>query len=159
VKKLISIGVALALLAMVIVPVTVAAQDYTPTAYNSTYSKIPFGILSTGLALIGDVVAALPASITGGTDLSWIGSVIDPVAGWVGGPFAWLTELTAWTMITVGDVVSQADAIIGAVATLPFPLKDVATIFYTVGNRMFDNNNIPTAEMDAQLPPALGLLP
>ena len=156
-KKLISIGVALALLALLVIPFTVAAADDTPT--TATYSKIPFGILGEGLNTITDIVVALPASLTGGTDLSWIGSVITPISGYVEGPLSWLTDLTGWSMVAVGDVVSQADTIIGAVATLPFPLSDVATMFYTIANRMFDAiGTIPTSQMTAQLPPALGLL-
>ena len=101
-KKLISIGVVVALLALVVLPGVVGADTIMP----STYAKIPFGILSTGISLLGDIVTALPASITGGTDLSWIPTILNPVADWVGGPLAWLTELTAWTMVTVGDVVA-----------------------------------------------------
>jgi hypothetical protein len=161
VKKLISIGVALALLAMVIVPVTVAAQDYTPVAYNSTYSKIPFGILSTGLNLVATLLG--PDAL--GTALAlpaWLPDAIGPVADWVGGPFAWLTELTAWSMVTVGDVMAKVGPLLEAVSpgiSDTLPLGDVATLFYTIANRIFDTGNIPTSEMTAQLPPALGLLP
>ena len=156
-KKLISIGVALALLAMVIVPVTVAAQDdYQPVAYNSTYSKIPFGILSTGLTLVADLMETLAPTL-GLPD--WIPSAIEPIAGWVGGPFAWLTELTAWSMVTVGDVLAKTSPLLEAFGMDPtaLPLGDVATLFYTIANRIFDTGNIPTADMVTELPPALGL--
>jgi len=157
VKKLISIGVALALLAMVIVPVAVAAQDYAPEPYTSTYSKIPFGILSTGLTLVADLMETLAPTL-GLPD--WIPSAIEPIAGWVGGPFAWLTELTAWSMVTVGDVLAKTSPLLEAFGMDPtaLPLGDVATLFYTIANRIFDTGNIPTAEMTAELPPALGLL-
>jgi len=155
VKKLISIGVALALLAMVVVPVTVAAQNYTPVAYNSTYSKIPFGILSTGISLVSDIVTALePAGLGIPT---WLPDVIDPVADWVGGPFAWLTELTAWSMVTVGDVVSKASGLLSTFG-VSLDISGVSNLTYVIANRIFDTGNIPTAEMIAQLPPALGLL-
>jgi len=160
VKKLISIGVALALLAMVIVPVTVAAaDDYAPIAYNSTYSKIPFGILSTGLNLIAELLG--PDALGGALALpAWLPDAVGPVADWVGGPFAWLTELTAWSMVTVGDVMAKAGPLLEAVSpgiTDTLPLDQVATLFYTIANRIFDTGNIPTADMVTELPPALGL--
>jgi len=156
VKKLISIGVVLALLAMVVIPVAVGA-DYTPTVYNSTYSKIPFGILSTGIALLANLTD--PSVL--GTALglpTWIPLALSPIANWVGGPFAWLTELTAWTMVTVGDVMAKANGVILALApSASLPLGDIATLFYTIANRIFDTGNIPTANMTLMLPPALGL--
>jgi len=159
VKKLISIGVALALLAMVIVPVTVAAQDdYQPVAYNSTYSKIPFGILSTGLNLIAELLG--PDALGGALALpAWLPDAVGPVADWVGGPFAWLTELTAWSMVTVGDVMAKAVPLLGVLGVDPetLPLDAVATLFYTIANRIFDTGNIPTPDMVTELPPALGL--
>ena len=163
-KKLISIGVALALLAMVIVPVAVAAQDYAPEPYTSTYSKIPFGILSTGLNLIAELLG--PDALGGALALpAWLPDAVGPVADWVGGPFAWLTELTAWSMVTVGDVMAKAGPLLEAVSpgiTDTLPLDQVATLFYTIANRIFDTGNLPTTgpnSMTSELPPALGLLP
>ena len=59
-KKLISIGVALALLAMVVVPGAVAA--YTPPV---TYAKVPFAIIQSGFELIGDLLTATGTSSLG----------------------------------------------------------------------------------------------
>ncbi len=151
-KKIISIGVALALLCMAVVPVAVAAD--TPPA---TYAKIPFTILGSGLNLIGDLVTALqPAGI--GIP-SWITGVMTPVATWVEGPFSYLTELTAWSMVAVGDVVAKANGIIKTLApTANLPLGDVATMFYVIANRVFDAwGTLPTPAMNSTLPPALGL--
>jgi hypothetical protein len=153
VKKLISIGIALALVAMVVLPVAVGA-DYTPVAYNSTYSKIPFGILSTGLALLGNLTS--PGVL--GTALglpTWLPDAINPIADWVGGPFAWLTELTAWTMVTVGDVVNKASSLL-ATFGVSIDISGVSTMLYVIANRIFDTGNLPTANMTLHLPPAMG---
>jgi hypothetical protein len=153
VKKLICIGVALALLAMAVVPVAVAA-DYTPTVYNSTYSKIPFGILSTGIALLANLtdVLAVPLSLP-----TWLPDALNPIADWVGGPFAWLTELTAWSMVTVGDVVAKASGLLSTFG-VTIDISGVSNLTYVIANRIFDTGNIPTSQMTSQLPPALGLL-
>jgi hypothetical protein len=153
VKKLISIGVALALVAMVVLPVAVGA-DYTPTVYNSTYSKIPFGILSTGIALLANLtdVLATPLGLP-----DWLPDALNPVADWVGGPFAWLTELTAWSMVTVGDVVAKASGLLSTFG-VTIDISGISNLTYVIANRIFDTGNIPTTEMINQLPPALGLL-
>jgi hypothetical protein len=89
VKKLISIGVAVALLAMVVVPIGVAA--YTPPA---TYSKVPFAIVQSGFELIGDLLTAL------GPDLglpSYLNeSLMNTIGGWAGGPLSWSVDMLAW---------------------------------------------------------------
>lgn len=154
-KKLISIGVVLALVALVVLPVAVGA-DYTPTVYNSTYSKIPFGILSTGIALIANLTSAGVLGTALGLP-AWLPDALNPIADWVGGPFAWLTELTAWSMVTVGDVVSKASGLLSTFG-VTVDISGISNLTYVIANRIFDTGNIPTAAMIAQLPPALGLL-
>jgi hypothetical protein len=154
VKKIISIGVALALMTMVVVPVGASAQTtwtYNVTPYNSTYSKIPFGILGTGVELIGDVVNAM--NLTGlPFDVAAITGMVGP---WIEGPFSWLTELTGWTMVALGDVISSVQ---GLADTFGFGnyTGPLANMLYVLGNRMFDTGNIPTANMTA-IEPAFGL--
>jgi hypothetical protein len=155
VKKLICIGVAVALLAMVVMPVAVGA-DYTPTVYNSTYSKIPFGILSTGIALIANLTSASVLGTALGLP-TWLPDALNPIADWVGGPFAWLTELTAWSMVAVGDVVAKASGLLSTFG-VTIDISGVSNLTYVIANRIFDTGNIPTSEMTSQLPPALGLL-
>jgi hypothetical protein len=91
VKKLISIGVALALLTMAVVPGAVAA--YEPPA---TYSKVPFAILASGIELVGEVVAAVPMiadALPEGLDITAITGLIAP---WTAGPLSWTVDMLAW---------------------------------------------------------------
>jgi len=91
VKKLISIGVALALLTMAVVPGAVAAYD--PPA---TYSKVPFAILASGIELVGEVVAAVPMiadALPEGLDITAITGLIAP---WTAGPLSWTVDMLAW---------------------------------------------------------------
>jgi len=119
-KKLISIGVALALLVMVVVPVSVAAQDIENPG---TYSKTPF---ANAIPLIADMI---PFDIT---------AVTGPVGGYLGDNLAWMTDMTAWSMVLAGDIVKKVDPVIGGVVELPINLGDVADIFYVVSARLWD---------------------
>jgi hypothetical protein len=151
VKKIISIGVALALLAMVVVPVAVTADG---PAYNSTvdktaaatYAKIPFGILGTGIQLIGDVVANL-GNITASLPFN-VTAVTNLVGSWTMGPFSWLSDLTGWTMVTLGDVIS---GIQGLANTMGFGnyTGPLAQMLYILGARMFDaSGTLPTSSLN-----------
>jgi len=97
VKKLISIGVALALLTMAVVPGAVAA--YTPPV---TYAKVPFAIIQSGVELAGTLLDIL------GSELglpAWLTSnVTDPIAEWAGGPLSWTVDMLAWGMSVMGDI-------------------------------------------------------
>lgn len=130
-KKLISIGVALALLTMAIVPGVAAAQYTEPT----TYAKTPFAIIQSGFELVGTLLDAL------GGDLGlpeWLNSgLMDDIGGWAGGPLSWTVDMLGWGIWLIGDVVSALDSLIGAFAELPFPLSDVAGIFNTIACDLF----------------------
>jgi len=123
VKKLISIGVALALLTMAVVPGAVAAYELP-----DTYSKIPFAIVQSGLELVGDIIIAIePAGLGIPT---WIADVTEAIAPWAGGPLSWTVDMLAWGIALTGDVVAGADSLItGMGMELPFPLADVAGLF------------------------------
>ena len=141
---------------MVVVPVAVAAEEPTPPG---SYSKIPFSILGTGIVLVGDILDAMGDVITLPFPVSSITALVGP---WTMNEFAWLTDLTAWTMVAVGDVMASAQSLLTAfgVTEETLPIRDVARMFYVLGNRMFDAwGTIPTGNMTEQLPPALGLLP
>ena len=126
-KKLISIGVALALLAMVVVPAAVAADDYTPP---TTYAKVPFAIVQSGFELIGGIIGALPSDLGVPT---WIADVTDVIGPWAGGPLAWTVDMLAWGISLTGDVVAQLDALLtGMGMELPIEMADVAEILNTV---------------------------
>ena len=101
-KKLISIGVALALLAMVVMPGAVAAQ-ITP----DTYAKIPFAIIGSGIELIGNVVAAIPM-IADALPFP-LQDVTDLVAPWTAGPLAWTVDMLAWALALGADIWAIAD--------------------------------------------------
>jgi hypothetical protein len=139
VKKIISIGVVVALLALVVVPVWAGAASYNSTpdkAAAATYSKIPFGILGT----LVNVFADIWPDLTGGlniTGMDWVGGVLGAVGNWTMGPFSWLTDLTGWTMVAVGDVIS---AIKPLADTLKFGnyTTPIAQMLYVLGARIFD---------------------
>jgi hypothetical protein len=101
VKKLISIGVALALLTMAVVPGAVAAQDeIVPT----TFAKIPFAIIGSGIQLVGNLVEALPMiaeQLPEGLDIK---AATDLIAPWTAGPLAWTVDMLAWGVGLVGTV-------------------------------------------------------
>ena len=169
-KKLISIGIALALLTMAVVPAAVAADlPDTPV----TYSKTPFAILGGGIALVGQVLALAQPILTAAKivlpfDLSTVTPITELVGKAVWVNLAWLTDMTAWSMVLGGDVVQKTGGIIEAVApgALPagFKLSDVSEIFYVVAARMWDPWStytgtilLPNIVVDAY-PPTLDLL-
>ena len=89
-KKLISIGVAVALLCMVVLPVAVAA-DYTPP---QTYAKVPFAIVQSGFELLNQILPTLLAEFA--PDMAWITGLMTPIGGWAGGPLSWSVDMLAW---------------------------------------------------------------
>lgn len=105
-KKLISIGVALALLTMVVVPGAAAA--YTPP---ETYSKVPFAIIQSGFELVGDLLDAL------GTDLglpSYLNeALMDNIGAWAGGPLSWTVDMLAWGLDLGGTLWTTVDDMFG----------------------------------------------
>lgn len=104
-KKLISIGVALALLTMVVVPAAVAADDPPPT-----YAKIPFTIVGEGITLVGDIVTSLNAKMDLGLPLD-PSQITDPVSAYVQGPLSYTMDMMGWGL----DIVAQvADALVPA---------------------------------------------
>jgi hypothetical protein len=121
VKKLISIGVALALLAMVVMPIGAAA--YTDP---STYAKVPFAIVQSGFDLIGIIIDA--AGSTLGLP-AWLDSALmGDIGEWAGGPLSWSVDMMAWGVSLFGVVLADLDAVIGAIATLPFELSSLSEL-------------------------------
>ena len=141
-KKLISIGVALALLTMVVVPVAVAAQD--EIVNPGTFSKTPFGILGSGIQLIGDLLGDLDPIIGAVADLpidlADLAPIMDKVGGWTAVDLAWMTDMTAWSMVLVGDVAKSSVGLLGALGVdeETLPMGDVAEMLYVVGARLWD---------------------
>jgi hypothetical protein len=110
VKKLISIGVVLALLALVVLPVGVAAKDIVP----STYAKIPFAIVQSGFYLVGCLMGDLQTVIEdmgvdlGGIDLSSFSGILYKLGDWAGTPLAWSVDMMIAGLGMLADVVSAA---------------------------------------------------
>ena len=130
-KKLISIGVALAVLAMVVLPVSAAAQcEYGDDLIKpDTYAKIPFAILETGLVMIGEVLAALPVEMGIPT---WLGAVIGPMAEWTGGPLSWTVDMLGWGLELLAEIVG----VLGPLLGLPEDL-DLEGLLFTVSCKLF----------------------
>jgi hypothetical protein len=118
VKKLISIGVALAVLAMVVLPLGAAAQcDYegiTPT----TYAKIPFAIIQSGLYLVDSLlgVLAVPLSLP-----SWLATshMFQTMGDWAGGPLGWTVDMMGWGLGIVGSILAVLPSDLGLPVWLP----------------------------------------
>lgn len=105
-KKLISIGVVLALLTLAVLPAAVAAADVLPT----TYAKIPFAIVQSGFYMIGCLLPSLQtiieaAGMTLPLDLGDLAPIFNILGGWAGGPLAWSVDMLAWGMGMVECVV------------------------------------------------------
>lgn len=101
-KKLISIGVALALLAMVVVPGAVGA--FTPPA---TYSKVPFAIVQSGFELVGDILTSLGPSL--GLPSYLNEALMDTIGGWAGGPLSWTVDMLAWGLEMGAEIWTLVD--------------------------------------------------
>jgi len=127
VKKLISIGVALALLTMAVVPGAVAAQYDDP----DTFAKIPFAIIQSGFELVGDLLVTL-ATPLGLPD--WIAPLMDPIGEWAGGPLAWTVDMLGWGLTLLGDIVEGIEPLLGT--TLPEGL-DLPLLVDTVACSLF----------------------
>lgn len=140
-KKLISIGVALALLTMVVVPVGVAAQDVEDPG---TFSKTPFGILGSGIQLVGNLLGDFgpileAAEIALPIDLADLQPITEQLGAWTAVDLAWMTDMTAWSMVTMGDVVSTVLGVqFIADAMGDTDLTGIEDIFYVLSARLWD---------------------
>lgn len=158
-KKLISIGVALALLVTFMVPVAVGAEEIVDPG---EYAKTPFGILGSGIQLIGDILLGLSGVIDPfiedyDMETADIAGVTDKVGEWTGVNLAWMTDMGGWSMVAVGDVFS---VITPLAVELGFDqyIKPVADVFYVIGARIFDAWGDITSTGTADLPgPGIGL--
>jgi len=122
VKKLISIAVALALVAVVVLPLGVAAQDCSYDGIMpTTYAKIPFAIIQSGFHLAGQLLTAAGSTL-GLPD--WINAaLLDDIGSWAGGPLSWSVDMLGWGMGLVGAILSPLSTTLG----LPTWLPDVIT--------------------------------
>jgi hypothetical protein len=126
VKKLISIGVALALLAMVVLPVGV-------TAYTNpvTYAKVPFAIIASGLEMVGALLDELGPTLGLPTYIN--SNVTKIIADWTYGPLSWVVDMLSWGFWLGGAVLSSMDSLLTSMnVALPFAMGDVAVILDTI---------------------------
>lgn len=125
-KKLISIGLALAILGMVVLPVSAAA--YTPYEEPDTYAKIPFAVVASGFGLLQLIWPDLNVALA--MDMPWLTDVFGALADWSLGPLSWTVDMLAWGLGVGGTVVTALSAVI----TLPF---DVGELLNTIACAMF----------------------
>jgi hypothetical protein len=129
VKKLISIGVALALVAIVVLPLGVAAQcpqiDYT---YPTTYAKIPFAILESGLDMLSSILTSLSAAVSIPT---WVPPIVTSLASWTGGPLSWTVDLLGWGLSLVGGLLATLASPLGLPAWLAPTVNELACAIFT----------------------------
>jgi tetrahydromethanopterin S-methyltransferase subunit C len=123
VKKLISIGVALALLTMAVLPIGVAA--YTEPV---TFAKVPFAILQSGIELLGDLLTTLAPELGLPT---WIAPILDPVAAWTGGPLSWTVDMLGWGVGLVGTVLDSLASTLGLPTWLAPLVNTIACSLFT----------------------------
>ena len=159
-KKLISIGVALALMVTFMVPVAVGADEIVDPG---EYSKTPFGILGSGIQLVGDILLGLSGVIDDfiadfGMTTADIAGVTEDVGYWVGVDLAWMTDMTGWSMVAVGDVVTVIEPLAVELGFEQY-IKPIADIFYVIGARVFDawGSLIPGGDSDPLPSPGIGL--
>ena len=106
-KKLISIGVALALLTMMVMPALVAAQecpDIAPYEYPDTYAKIPFAILESGFTMVSQLLTVLGAVTPSLGIPTWLADVVDAIGPWTGGPLSWSVDMLGWGLGIAGTL-------------------------------------------------------
>jgi hypothetical protein len=138
VKKLISIGVALALLTMAVMPAVTAAQCDYDGIEPTTYAKIPFAIIGSGFYLLEDILGALQ---TGGLlpdTFGWAVDLMQPIGDWTMGPLGWSVDMLAWGVGLVGTIVTEADGVLTALGIdLGMDLAPVGCLFQTIACSLF----------------------
>jgi len=151
VKKLISIGVALAVLAMVVLPIGVAAQcpssNYT---YPTTFAKIPFAIIQSGLEMTGDLMGDLgpilaAAGIELPLDLGLLTPILDTVAGWAGGPLSWTVDMLGWGISILSAIVGALPADMGVPVWVGDLLNAVVCSIFTPFDCVVGDPFVPCA--------------
>jgi hypothetical protein len=136
VKKIISIGVALALLTMAVVPGIAAAQPPDCPAigyeYPTTFAKIPFAIIQSGFDLLYLVLPGVLGEFA--PDLAWVADLMPDIGAWAGGPLSWTVDMLAWGVSLLGAVVCTIEPLLGG--ALPAGL-DLPAVFNTVACALF----------------------
>jgi hypothetical protein len=135
VKKLISIGVVLALLTLAVVPAVTAAQDCDyPDGDGTgikpeTYAKIPFAILEAGFAMVGEILDVLPADL--GLPEFVNSDLINVIGGFAGGPLSWTVDMLGWGLSLVGGVLGSLAEPLGLPDWLEPLVNEIACGLFT----------------------------
>ena len=134
-KKLISIGIALALLTVAVMPAVTMAQDCDyPDGDGTgivpdTYAKIPFAILESGFAMVGELLEVL------GPDLGLPDFVnadlVNIIGGWAGGPLSWTVDMLGWGLSLVGGIVGTLAPVLGLPDWLDDIVNEIACGLFT----------------------------
>ena len=136
-KKLISIGVALALVAIVVLPLGVGATGTIvpcPTSnytYPVTFAKIPFAILQSGLDMVSQLLTVLGAVTPSLGIHTWLSSVVTTIAPWTGGPLSWTVDMLGWGVATLGGILNVLPSSMGIPSWLTSVVNQLACAIFT----------------------------
>ena len=90
---------------------TVAPCDYHGIA-PTTYAKIPFLILESGLKMVGNRFWGTLSTRTGSTQL-WLDDILATVGPWAGGPLSWTVDMLGWGLSLVGTMLDSLAPTLG----------------------------------------------
>ncbi|MFW9835689.1 MAG: hypothetical protein ACFFEK_16925 [Candidatus Thorarchaeota archaeon] len=133
-KKLISIGVVLALLTLAVVPAVTAAQCDYPDGDGTgiepdTYAKIPFAILEAGFAMVGEILDVLPEDL--GLPAFVNSDLVNTIGGFAGGPLSWTVDMLGWGLSLVGSVLGSLAEPLGLPDWLEPLVNEIACGIFT----------------------------
>jgi len=135
VKKLISIGIALALLTVAVMPAVTMAQDCDYPDEDGTgiapdtYAKIPFAILESGFAMVGELLEVLGPEL--GLPAYVDADLVNIIGGWAGGPLAWTVDMLGWGLSLVGGIVGTLAPVLGLPDWLDDIVNEIACGLFT----------------------------
>jgi hypothetical protein len=134
VKKLISIGVVLAILTMAVMPVATAAQCDYPDGDGTgiepdTYAKIPFAILEAGFAMVGELLETLGPELGLPTFVN--ADLVNTIGGFAGGPLSWTVDMLGWGLALVGGILDALGPTLGLPDWLGGVVNDIACGLFT----------------------------
>jgi len=134
VKKLISIGIALALLTVAVMPAVTAAQCDYPDGDGTgiepdTYAKIPFAILESGFAMVGELLDVLGPDL--GLPAFVNADLVNTIGGWAGGPLSWTVDMLGWGLSLVGGILTTLAPVLGLPDWLDDVVNEIACGLFT----------------------------
>lgn len=133
-KKLISIGIALALLTVAVMPAVTAAQCDYPDGDGTgiepdTYAKIPFAILESGFAMVGELLDVLGPDL--GLPAFVNADLVNTIGGWAGGPLSWTVDMLGWGLSLVGGILTTLAPVLGLPDWLDDVVNEIACGLFT----------------------------